>query len=126
RRAGSRRRGERRDEQQRVAVEAGRRRAGLLRRDLVLAEGLVRQLAGDLELDRDEILSLDPPCPSGDREALHPRQPLLPAQRGAPPRPAPSRPSSACPSPSATHPAASPPAITYVRNPRIRLAAPFA
>src|SRR5262249_41294379 len=82
RRAGARRgRRLRRILDQLVAAEPGGRRPALLRRNLVLADVLVRQLAIDLEFDRDEVLAADLPRPSGGGEALDAGDLLLAAER---------------------------------------------
>jgi hypothetical protein len=67
--------------QQLVAVEPGRRRAALLRRNFVLAQILVGQLYKDLELDRHQIVAAHLARASGCRKRLDRRQLAFTAER---------------------------------------------
>ena len=65
---------------QRVAVEAGRRRVGVLRREFVCSEVFVRQFEQDFEVDGDEIVASNATRLAGRNHCLD-RGQLLAAER---------------------------------------------
>src|SRR5262249_48657784 len=67
--------------QQRVADEPGRRRVCVLRREFVLADVTIRQLAVDLELDRNEVVAAELTGAAGGDERLHGGELPLAAER---------------------------------------------
>jgi hypothetical protein len=71
----------RREQDQLVSAEPHRRRSTLLRRNLVTPHVPIRQLAGDVELDRHEIIAAELLGASGDAEALDRRNLLLAPER---------------------------------------------
>ena len=73
-------RGRRGNLDQRVAVESGRRRIGVLRRKLIDTDILVGQLDRDLELDGNEVVAPDAARASGRHERLEALQ-LVAAER---------------------------------------------
>src|SRR5439155_12518827 len=70
-----------REDDQFIAAKSADRDVGILRRELVLADVLVRQLAADFELDRHEVVAAELSAPAGGDEGLHSHQILVAAER---------------------------------------------